>query len=197
MAGSGGAKAGAGGASGAGAGGSATGGSGGGGPAPGSCAGATGIRLTGLYHPTGEVISIDIEFFSDNVAIPVNELTVRYFITQEEDSPWRDMLYYSRIFQPPDPTPKGLGFDQVWQTLTPPLAYADTYLDLRFRGSLVLRPGDTGHVHFEIHPTSWDPPNQDQLDDWSFIIASPRMPWPNIVVLRNGELVWGCMPRAL
>jgi len=177
--------------------GSSAAGSGGAGLEAGACAPATGVRLEAYGGPANaNTISGAIQFYSDSTSMPMDQITVRYFITNEESSAWMFTPLTSLMVKA-NATQPNLPVQSVFNTLATPLFGADSYFDFTYQTSVQLAPGDQAYLRFEIKPANLNPPNQSNSNDYSYAMSGPFYSFNRILVLRNGALVWGCVPSVL
>ncbi|ARK12847.1 cellulose binding domain-containing protein [Fibrella sp. ES10-3-2-2] len=124
-----------------------------------------------------------------NMALSYSELKVRYYFTSEGSQPLNFYLDYAV-----------LGNQKVrgqFGRLNPPLASADTYLELSFDASLgTFNPGSsTGNIQYRIAKQDWS--SFSQSNDYSYQNAtSPLAENGRVVVYVGGQRVYGTEPGA-
>ena len=122
------------------------------------------------------------------VSIPLSELTVRYWYTNEGSKPQNYWCDWAQ-----------LGNSNVvasFVTVSPARTGADTYLQLGFRpaaGSLAAG-GNSGEIQSRFSKSDWS--NYNQANDASYnpLLTSTFGDWNNVTVYRNGTLIWGVEP---
>jgi Cellulose binding domain len=189
-----------------GAGGSAgSGGSGGGGGGappvfePGACAVTPTMSLQYLQGGTQPTVITALYQFmnTSDTPVPLSSLSIRYFFSNEETSAWNPMVYDANV----DGGSNGYHTINGVTVKVVPLGSkadgADSYAELTFPAGTALEKGATVSVKWELQPTSYDPPNQVQTNDYSYnAAASAFMVWDHIAIYQGATLVWGCLPKA-
>lgn len=122
-----------------------------------------------------------------SAAQPLGELTVRYWFTADGAGPETYVCDYAAI-----------GCARVHgtvQTLSPPRATADAYLEIGFvAGAGSIAPGaSTADIQNRVHKDDYS--NYDQSNDYSFDAAHGQLAdWSRVTLYRAGKLVWGTEP---
>jgi hypothetical protein len=181
---------------------SGTGGTGGsGGSAPVFAAGvcAANPTMSVSYEQTNATDQIAAQYQFTNLTdtpIPVAQLKIRYFFTNEETSVWTTHIYSAQI---DGATYRNIasGATLTVVKLATPLVGADSYAEIAFTDASTLAKTDTGSVNWELQPTDYNPPNEDQTNDYSFNVADTVFtPWDHIAVYQGDTLVYGCVPQS-
>ncbi|HEY4105227.1 MAG TPA: cellulose binding domain-containing protein [Polyangiaceae bacterium] len=189
---------------GGGAGGSA--GAGGSGGAPpvfdtGVCATSPTVALSYLTPATPPSITTQYQFSNtSDTPIPVAQLKIRYFFSNEEIGGWSTHVYSSQIdggsggYRPMS-SETSLNIVKLAQALDG----ADSYIELTFNGAETLEKGATASVSWELQPQVYSPPPaQLQSNDYSYNAADKAFtPWDHIAIYQSDTLVGGCVPKAL
>jgi Cellulose binding domain len=185
-----------------GAGGSAgTGGGGGSAPvfAAGVCAANPTMSLS--YKQSNTTAQVDAQYQFSNLTttpIPLAQLKIRYFFTNEETTGWSTHIYSAQV---DGPTFRNIasGTTLTIVKLAAPLTGADSYVEIAFSDASSLANTDTGSVSWELQPLVYDPPPaQVQANDYSFNAADTTFtPWDHIAVYQGDTLVYGCVPKSL
>ncbi|MBZ5602348.1 MAG: glycoside hydrolase family 9 protein [Acidobacteriia bacterium] len=117
-------------------------------------------------------------------AIPISELTVRYYFTIENPQPLNWWCDYAAV----DCANVSARFVDM--------GAGGMYLEASFAGKASLAPGaDSGDVDLRFAKADWT--DFDQSNDYSFDASKTSYAvWDHITVYRNGALVWGVEPRA-
>ncbi len=166
---------------------------------PGTCAVTTNVSLQYKQLDTAQRIAAELDFLNiGDAPIPLAELKIRYFFSNEEDSPWKASVFTAQING-------GVGgyvplLDHTTLTVYPlgaTLAGADAYAEFSFSGDGMLDISATGNVNFAIEPTNYGPPDQVQSNDYSFNIndTTPTVS-DHIAVYQGTKLIAGCLPKA-
>jgi hypothetical protein len=164
---------------------------------PGACAEDSTFRVQYLRAGSAAEIRFDLHFFNDGASpIPLNELVFRYYFTDEETAPWTKSIYDANLSNP--------GYLQLTSSvrreiyeLDPPLENADSFLELHIASTTALA-GQEGSMQVALQPGNYNPPDQDHSNDYSYKEDNSALEdWDRIVVYRNDELIFGCVPEAL
>ncbi|WP_460967940.1 cellulose binding domain-containing protein [Spirosoma migulaei] len=122
-----------------------------------------------------------------NVGVNYSDLKVRYYFTSEGTLPLNFYLDYAV-----------LGNSNVKGTfvkVNPPLANADTYLELSFMNLSKLYPlSGTGNIQYRIAKSDWT--NFTQTNDYSYQSANSFVENSRVVVYLAGLRVYGIEPGA-
>jgi hypothetical protein len=175
-----------------------TGGSGGSAPVfeTGVCAANPTMALSYKQSNVTTQIAVQYQFVNlTDTPIPVAQLKIRYFFTDEETS-WTTHIYSSQI--------DGSSYRNVASgtslsvvKLPAPLTGASSYAEIAFTDAATLAKTDTGSVNWELQPVTYNAPNQVQADDYSFNAADTAFtPWDHIAIFQGNTLVYGCVPKS-
>ncbi len=124
-----------------------------------------------------------------DAAVPLKELTIRYFFTIDGDKPQSYWCDWSP-----------LGKDNItsqFGKLEKPVDTADSFLEIGFTDAAgeVKAGGASGEIQSRFSKGDWS--NYDQSNDFSFDAGIDQ--WtdqPKVALYRNGKLVWGTEPGA-
>jgi endoglucanase len=119
-------------------------------------------------------------------AVPLGELTVRYWYTVDGTRPQVYTCDWAQI-----------GGGHVRSRFVSPgaVAGADTYLELSFATAAgnVAAGGQTGEIQGRFNKDNWS--NYNEADDYSYDATKASFAdWNRITLYRNGTLVWGVEP---
>ena len=121
------------------------------------------------------------------ITIPLSELKLRYWYTNEGDKPQSFWCDYSPI---------GCGgIIGSFAKLAVPQTGADTSLEVGFTtGAGVLAPGKlSGEIVARINKTDWT--NYSEIGDYSYDpVHTTYAAWTRVTLYRNGQLIWGVEP---
>ncbi|WP_150271752.1 cellulase family glycosylhydrolase [Paenibacillus tepidiphilus] len=160
---------------------------------PGGEPGPVTIAVTPLYRvgDTGSAtnsIRADLRLTSSSsIAIPLSELTVRYWYTSEGTTGQTVEIDYAAI-----------GKANITTTVVPlstPVTGADTYAEFSFKAGAgtLAASGNSGDIQFRIHKNDWS--GYSQANDYSFAPALTGFAANSrITVYRNGVLISGVEP---
>jgi hypothetical protein len=127
--------------------------------------------------------------------IPLAQLKIRYFFTDEETSGWSMAIYDSKL----DGGTGGYRPITSMLTLSPlgtTVPGADSYLELSFSSPLSIEKGAIGTVSWDLQPHNYNPPDQVQADDYSYNAAAVAYTvWDHVVIYQGNTLIWGCTPK--
>ena len=165
----------------------------------GVCATAPTMSLSYKTGGAGQKISAQYQFSNtSDTPIPVAQLKIRYFFTDEETSGWNTAVYSAQI----DGGTGGYRDIKTGVTLTvvklsAPLTGADSYVELAFTNAATLEKAATASVSWDMQPKSYSPPDQVQADDYSFNAGDIAFtPWDHIAIYQGNTLVFGCVPQS-
>jgi len=123
--------------------------------------------------------------------VPLSELKIRYYFTQDTQQP-QDMYFYCDFTELPLGCSSITGFAE---RLSTPLApKADSYLEVGFTGGILPAGSQTWDILVDF--TREDEGNFNQYNDYSFQDREPTFRnWKKVTLYRNGVLVWGVEPE--
>ncbi len=118
-------------------------------------------------------------------AIPLEELTLRYWYTKETGPPAQEFhCDYARI----DSALVAGSFG------TTDLPGVDHYMEVSFTGGTLPAGGDTGEIQTRFNTETW--PNYDETDDYSYDgTITEYEDWDRVTLYLNGQLIWGAEPH--
>lgn len=121
-----------------------------------------------------------------NVAVPYNELTLRYWVTAENYAGINTWIDYAQ-----------LGNNKVkmkYIALPTPRNGAYGYVEYSFEPSAgnLLNAANSGPIQSRFANSNWS--NLNENDDYSYANASTFVYNEHITMYRNGKLVWGVEP---
>ncbi len=175
--------------------------------------GATGIcsyanPITLLYRTWSRSNSIEFSIKLVNgstQSIALSSLKFRYYLTNELAAPLVSVLYSDVCC--PDQVITSLVKATI-QPLSPPVARADTYIEISFSAAGSIAPSDAVDVELEFRTTQTGTSNE--TNDYSFIAsaAGTQSQWTNcpffgdctifhsclVTAYQNGTLIWGIPP---
>jgi endoglucanase len=120
-------------------------------------------------------------------AVPLSELTVRYWYTVDGARPQVYTCDWAQI--------GGGNVRSRFQTSSSPVAGADGYLELSFLAAAgtLAAGGQTGEIQGRFNKDNWS--NYNEADDYSYDPTKASFAdWNRITLYRNGTLVWGAEP---
>ncbi|HTP06982.1 MAG TPA: S8 family serine peptidase [Anaerolineae bacterium] len=121
------------------------------------------------------------------ITVPLSELKLRYWYTNEGDKSQSFSCDYSPI---------GCGnITGSFTKLAAPQNGADTYVEVGFTtGAGVLAPGKiSGEIVARMNKTDWS--NYNEIGDYSYDPAhTAYAAWTHVTLYRNGQLIWGVEP---
>jgi cellulose 1,4-beta-cellobiosidase len=130
-------------------------------------------------------------------AIPLSDLTIRYFYTADGTPSGTDYqqltVDYADIGRI---TNNGTSVKLSFAALTPPETLADTYLEIGFVGSNTLGGGQsTNQIETRVNWKNYTP-NYDETNDYSWDATKTSfVDWPKVTLYQRGVLVWGREPN--
>jgi len=131
-----------------------------------------------------------------NTPIPLAQLKIRYFFSNEETSGWSTAIYDAKLDGGTDGYRAITGATLSVLPLATMVPGADSYLELSFSSALSIEKGATGTVSWDLQPHSYSPPDQVQADDYSYNAAAAAYTvWDHVVVYQGSTLIWGCTPK--
>jgi Cellulose binding domain len=166
---------------------------------PGACAVTPTMSLQYLQSSTQQsVVTAQYQFINtSDTPVPLGSLSIRYFFSNEETSTWKPSVYSAQVDGGTGGYRKVDGATQKVMPLGSKVDGADSYAELTFPAGITLEKGATAKVSWDLQPTSYDPPNQVQTNDYSYnAAASAFMVWDHIAIYQDTTLVWGCLPKA-
>jgi hypothetical protein len=174
--------------------------------------GACGILGTvTLEHRTGEAserLSFDVRLQNNTagwvmpVSVPVNQIEVHYYLSQEENSGWQASVE-SFVQRGPDVDLRStseISVAQLTPTLGTHLGYQTHLIRIRNSSAAVLVPASSAgdpRLEFRVmlSPINSAPPNQNHANDISYKpAASAFLGNLGMAVFVCGQLVAGCTP---
>lgn len=117
-------------------------------------------------------------------AIPLHEVTIRYWFTKEGNAPQQFYCDWAQI-----------GCSAITGQFVDESGTGYSYLEVGFRpeAGVLARGGQTGEIQLRFNKTDWS--NYDESDDPSFDgTAAQFKPWEKITVYRNGIILSGEEP---
>jgi hypothetical protein len=167
---------------------------------------------TGDVSPTNSDIKPDLQIVNTStVAIPLNELTIRYWYTRDTDQSQHYTCDYAVL--------DCATIIATFGAVNPPVTGADHYLEIGFASTAGLLSGgsETGiiqgritkadwsdfdetayeHSRYELRPgiTKADWSDFDETDDYSYnAVQNSLADTTTVTLYRNGRLVWGEEP---
>jgi hypothetical protein len=121
-------------------------------------------------------------------AIPLTELTVRYWYTKEPSDADQNLnCDHAAIGASNIDT----GND-VFTALDAAVTGANWYFEVRFTGGTLPANGQTGEIKLRMHTQGFQ--NFSEVDDHSYCQASTFTDWDRVTAYRDGNLVWGIEP---
>jgi hypothetical protein len=127
------------------------------------------------------------------LTIPLSEFTLRYYFTSEVPAPIVEINWAG--LNPGFTDLKG-SLVTSFTKLVPSAPGADSYVDLGFSGSApAISPGKTAEISWKAHAEGYAI-EFIQTGDYSFDASKAIEPvaWEHVVLLRNGNVVWGSPP---
>lgn len=123
-----------------------------------------------------------------NVAVAYEAITVRYYFTADTDQPLNAQVSYAVL--------ASNNVKAKFVSITPPLANADTYIELSFSNLGQFYPlSSTGNIQYRITKQDWS--NFNQSNDYSYQNGSNPLAENNrVVVYVRGQRVYGTEPGA-
>ena len=118
-------------------------------------------------------------------AIPLSELTVRYWYTIDGERPQQYHCDYAVI---------GCGIvSGSFVKLSTAVDGADTYLEVSFSGGTLAAGGQTGEIQNRFNKDNWT--SYTQSNDYSFDDTKTAFgDWTRVTLYRSGVRVWGTEP---
>ncbi|MEC0331698.1 endo-1,4-beta-xylanase [Paenibacillus macerans] len=120
-------------------------------------------------------------------AVPLSELTLRYWYTIDGDKPQQFHCDYAQI--------GGSNISGSLVKLDEARSGADYYLELSFSPAAgsIAAGGNSGEIQTRINKTDWT--NYNERDDYSYDGSKTSFTdWDRVTLYRNGTLVWGIEP---
>ena len=127
--------------------------------------------------------------------VPVSELKLRYYFTDEVKKAPQIMINWSHVCAPGN-CGHDLTVTSAVTPVVPPATSADTYIEFGFSsGRASLGPGDSADFTFQMQGPNPATDVYTQTNDYSFDGARTALSaWPNVVLLQNGNVAWGTPP---
>lgn len=120
-------------------------------------------------------------------AVPLSELTLRYWYTIDGDKPQQFHCDYAQV--------GGSNISGRLVKLDEARSGADYYLELSFSPAAgsIAAGGNSGEIQTRINKTDWT--NYNERDDYSYDGSKASFTdWDRVTLYRNGTLVWGTEP---
>jgi len=129
--------------------------------------------------------------------IPLAQLKIRYFFSDEETSGWSTAIYDAKLEGGTGGYRPLAGSVLAVSPLGATVPGADSYIELSFSGTTSLEKGAIATVSWDLQPHDYNAPDQRQTDDYSYNAAAVAYTvWDHVVIYQGGNLVWGCTPKA-
>lgn len=129
--------------------------------------------------------------------IPLAQLKIRYFFSDEETSGWSTAIYDAKVEGGTIGYRALAGSTLTVSPLGASVPGANSYIELSFSSTASLEKGATATVNWDLQPHSYSAPDQVQSDDYSYNAAAVAFTvWDHVVIHQSGNLVWGCTPKA-
>lgn len=126
---------------------------------------------------------------SGAVAVPLNQLTVRYWLTNEAGASWVTYCDYAAM----SGGCANVQTNIAPMTMSPVKPGAAMAWVFGFNSAQNLNPGQsTGEIQMRSHSSSWG--NLNEADDYSRPVNTSFAPASRIGLYKNGSLVWGDDP---
>jgi len=129
--------------------------------------------------------------------IPLAQLKIRYFFSDEETSGWSTAIYDAKLeggtggYRPL--ANSMLSVSPLGATVPG----ADSYIELSFSSPASIEKGAIATVSWDLQPHNYNAPDQVQTDDYSYNAgALAYTVWDHVVIYQSGSLIWGCTPKA-
>lgn len=120
-----------------------------------------------------------------NNAVPLRELTLRYWFTGEGARGFQHWCDYAKL--------DAKNVTRAVKKLDQPVKDADTYVEVGFTEGSLDPKGNTGEIQIRIAAQDWM--QLDQKNDYSFDPKQTQFTEsPRVTLYRNGKLVWGQEP---
>ena len=122
---------------------------------------------------------------SGKAAVPLGELTARYWFTADGATDFQHWCDYARV--------DAKNVTHAVHTLDAPVNGADAYLEVGFVGGTLEAGGQSGEVQVRLAQHDWAA--FDQSNDYSFDAQRTEfVAAPQVTLYRQGKLVWGSEP---
>jgi hypothetical protein len=129
--------------------------------------------------------------------IPLAQLKIRYFFSDEETSGWSTAIYDAKLDGGTGGYRPLAGSMLAVLPLGTTVPGADSYIELSFSSTTSLEKGATATVSWDLQPHNYNAPDQVQTDDYSYNAAAVAYTvWEHVVIYQSGNLIWGCTPKA-
>jgi len=178
-------------------------GSGSGGASPvfesGTCASSPSMSLSYQQQSNNsKQISARYQFINTtDTPIPLAQLKIRYFFSDEETSGWSAAIYDAKLEGGTGGYRPLAGSVLAVSPLGATVAGADSYLELSFSSTASIEKGAIATVNWDLQPHSYNAPDQVQTNDYSYNAAAVAYTvWDHVVIYQSANLVWGCTPKA-
>ena len=165
----------------------------------GACADSPTMSLK-YMHSNSNPKQITGQFQLSNLAgasIALADLKIRYFFSNEETSGWSTAIYDSKLEGGSAGYRAISGTTLTVSPLGTSLPGADSYFEVAFASSLSIENGAVGTVSWDLQPHSYNPPDQDQSNDYSYDAGAVAFEvWDHVAIYQGATLVWGCLPKS-
>lgn len=126
---------------------------------------------------------------SGATAVPLNQLTVRYWLTNESAGSWSTYCDYAAM----SGGCSGVNIGLPPITMNPPRTGASLGWVVGFTSAQTLNPGQsTGEIQLRSNSSLWG--NLNEADDYSRPVNTSFAPATRIGLYKSGSLVWGDDP---
>ncbi len=125
--------------------------------------------------------------------IPVSELTLRYYFTDEPKVTNQMTINFSHIST--SGANQTLNVMSVVAGLVPTVTGADTYIEFSFTSGTSLAPNDAMDFAWQMDGPDQSKDIYTQTNDYSFDATKTTLTnWDHVVLFHNGTVVWGALP---
>jgi hypothetical protein len=126
-------------------------------------------------------------------AIPVAELKLRYYFTDEPRVTNQMMNNFSHIST--SGANQTLNVTSVVAGLVPTVTDADTYIEFSFTSDQALAPNEAMDFSWQMDGPDQSKDIYNQSNDYSFDATKTTLTnWDHVVLFHNGTVVWGALP---
>ncbi len=163
----------------------------------GECASTATARVEYKSMRADSVIQFQLHFYNeDAAAVALNQYEFDYYFSNEEDSAWHVYVDNAATNGGTDGYVPLVGVTTATiEELSSAATGATHVIRILIASAAMLEATDVGELSIRVEPTSYDPPQQAQADDYSFDATKTNFAdWDHVSVLAGGDLAWGCMP---